>query len=110
MAVIEKIRSKSGLLIGIIGFSLAAFVLGDLFSSKTGFFNGSDNSVGVIGGNKVDLMDFNARVEEYVENYKNQTQNQSVDQATMDQIREQAWNKFVNDFVMVEQYKKLGLT
>ncbi|MFM7016931.1 MAG: SurA N-terminal domain-containing protein [Bacteroidota bacterium] len=110
MAVIEKIRSKSGLLIGIIGFSLVAFVLGDLFSSKNGFFGGSDNTVGIIGGNKVDLMDYNSRVEEFVENYKTQTQNQTVDQATMDQIREQAWNKFVNDYVMVEQYKKLGLT
>jgi peptidyl-prolyl cis-trans isomerase D len=110
MAVIEKIRSKSGLLIGIIGFSLVAFVLGDLFSSKNGFFGSSDNTVGIIGGNKVDLMDYNSRVEEFVENYKSQTQNQTVDQATMDQIREQAWNKFVNDFVMVEQYKKLGLT
>jgi peptidyl-prolyl cis-trans isomerase D len=57
MAVIEKIRSKSGLLIGIIGFSLVAFVLGDLFSSKNGFFGSSDNTVGIIGGNKVDLMD-----------------------------------------------------
>jgi peptidyl-prolyl cis-trans isomerase D len=110
MAVIEKIRSKSGLLIGIIGFSLVAFVLGDLFSSNNGLFGGSDNTVGIIGGNKVDLMDYNTRVEEYVENYKTQTQNQTVDQATMDQIREQAWNKFVNDFVMVSQYKKLGLT
>ena len=110
MAVIEKIRSKSGLLIGIIGFSLVAFVLGDLFSSKNGLFGGSDNTIGIIGGNKVDLMDYNTRVEEYVENYKTQTQNQTVDQATMDQIREQAWNKFVNDFVMVSQYKKLGLT
>ena len=109
MAVIEKIRSKSGLLIGIIGFSLVAFVLGDLFSSNNGLFGGSDNTVGIIGGNKVDLMDYNTRVEEYVENYKTQTQNQTVDQATMDQIREQAWNKFVNDFVMVSQYKKLGL-
>jgi peptidyl-prolyl cis-trans isomerase D len=110
MAVIEKIRSKSGLLIGIIGFSLVAFVLGDLFSSNNGLFGGSDNTVGIIGGNKVDLMDYNTRVEEYVENYKTQTQNQTVDQATMDQIREQAWNKFVNDFVMVSQYQKLGLT
>ena len=110
MAVIEKIRSKSGLLIGIIGFSLIAFILGDLFSQKSGFFGGSDNTVGIIGGNKVDLMDYNSRVEEFVENYKSQTQNQTVDQATMDQIREQAWNKFVNDFVMVSQYKKLGLT
>ena len=110
MAVIEKIRSKSGVLIGIIGFSLVAFILGDLFSSKNGFFSGSDNTVGIIGGKKVDLMDYNSRVEEYVENYKTQSNNQTVDQATMDQIREQAWKKFVDDMVLGEQYKKLGIT
>ncbi len=110
MAVIEKIRSKSGVLIGIIGFSLVAFILGDLFSSKNGFFAGSDNTVGIIGGKKVDLMDYNSRVEEYVENYKTQSNSQTVDQATMDQIREQAWKKFVDDMVLGEQYSKLGLT
>jgi len=110
MAVIEKIRSKSGALIGIIGFSLVAFIAGDLFSSKNGFFSGSDNTVGIIGGKKIDVMDYNSKVEEYVENYKTQSNNQTVDQATMDQIREQAWKRFVDDMVLGEQYSKLGLT
>lgn len=110
MAVIEKIRSKAGLLIGIVGVSLAAFILGDLFSSKNGFFGASDNTVGEIAGNKVNVMDFEAKVQQMADNYKLSNNTETIDQNTMDQLREQAWNTLVNDMVMKPQFEKLGIT
>lgn len=109
MAVIEKIRGKAGLLIGIVGFSLAAFVLGDFFSAKNGF-GGQDTTVGEINGKKVNVMDFEERVQTQADNYKLQSNTETLDQNTMDQIREQAWNQMVNDMVMKPQYEKLGIT
>jgi peptidyl-prolyl cis-trans isomerase D len=110
MAVIEKIRNRAGLLIGFVGFSLFAFILGDLFSSSKGIFSKNETSVGVIAGKKINVMDFESRVQEMANNYKVQNNTESIDQATMDQIREQAWNQLVNDEVMGTQYNKLGLT
>ena len=109
MAVIEKIRGKAGLLIGIVGFSLAAFILGDFFSSNSAF-RSSDSNVGEINGKSINVVDFEARVQTQVDNYKLQSNNESVDQNTMDQLREQTWNQLVNDMVMKPQYEKLGLT
>lgn len=109
MAVIEKIRGKAGLLIGIVGFSLAAFILGDFFSSNNAF-RSSDSNVGEINGKSINVVDFEARVQTQVDNYKLQSNNESVDQNTMDQLREQTWNQLVNDMVMKPQYEKLGLT
>lgn len=109
MAVIEKIRGKAGLLIGIVGFSLAAFVLGDFFSAKNGF-GGQDTTVGEISGKKVNVMDFEERVQTQADNYKLQSNTETLDQNTMDQIREQSWNQLVNDMVMKPQYEKLGIT
>lgn len=50
MAIIGKIRSKAGLLIGIIGLSLVAFILGDLLTSNRSFIQGNTTTAGVIGG------------------------------------------------------------
>jgi len=110
MAVIEKIRGRAGLLIGIVGFSLAAFILGDFFSTRNGFMSGNDSTVGEIKGKKINIMDFEARVQTQVDNYKLQSSTETVDQNTMDQLREQSWNQLINEMVMNPQFEKLGLT
>lgn len=110
MAVIEKIRSKGGLLIGIVGFSLLAFLLGDLFSSQNGLFSSNEITAGEIAGSKVNAMDFEAKVEVQANNYKMQTNSDNIDQNTMDQIREQTWGQLVEELVFKPQYEKLGLS
>ncbi len=109
MAVISKIRSKAGLLIGIVGFSLFAFILGDLLHNNRNIFGGNDTTVGVISGKKFNVQDFEARVQTFVTNYKLNNNTETVDQNTMDQLREQAWTQLVNDEVMGKQYEKIGL-
>lgn len=110
MAVIEKIRGKAGLLIGIVGFSLAAFILGDFFSTQNGLLTSNETNAGEIAGKKINILDFESKVQTQVDNYKLQSNTENVDQNTMDQLREQTWNQLVNDMVMKPQYEKLGLT
>ena len=52
MAIIGKIRSKSGLLVGIIGIALLSFILGDYQS----FFGSSEGEygIGTVYGEKID--------------------------------------------------------
>lgn len=109
MAVIEKIRGRAGMLIAIVGFSLAAFILGDFFSSNNAFRSG-DTAVGEINGRSVNVMDFEEKVQTQVDNYKLQGNTETVDQNTMDQLREQTWNQLINDMVLKPQFEKLGLT
>lgn len=108
MAVIEKIRSKAGLLMLVVGFSLVAFILGDFFSSKNGR-NSSDANVGEINGKKVNVMDFEEKVQVQLNNYKLQSNSDNVDQNTTEQIREQTWNQLINEMVLTPQYEKLGI-
>ncbi|HNQ11690.1 MAG TPA: peptidylprolyl isomerase [Bacteroidia bacterium] len=108
MAIIERIRNRAGLLIGIIGFSILAFVMSDLLTSNRPFLS-NDTSVAVVGGDKVNIQDFENRVNKLVFNYKLNSGNETVDQSTMDQLREQAWAQLVNDMVMGSEYQKIGL-
>lgn len=109
MAVIEKIRGKANLLLVFVGFSLVAFILGDFFSSNNGM-SSSDANIGEIDGKKVNVMDFEEKVQVQLTNYKLQSNTDNVDQNTTEQIREQTWNQLINEMVLTPQYEKLGIT
>lgn len=109
MAVIGKIRQRAGLSIAIVGFSLLAFILGDLLTSNRSFLGGNDDSVGIIGGKKISYQDFESKVIELENNYKLNQNKETIDQATQDQIRDQAWGQFLNDQLLGKQYSKIGI-
>ncbi|MBK9638371.1 MAG: SurA N-terminal domain-containing protein [Bacteroidetes bacterium] len=109
MAVIEKIRGKANLLLVFVGFSLVAFILGDFFSSNSGM-SSSDANIGEIDGKKINVMDFEEKVQVQLNNYKLQSNSENVDQNTTEQIREQTWNQLINEMVLTPQYEKLGIT
>lgn len=109
MAVIGKIRQRAGLLIGIVGFSLVAFILGDLLTSNRSFLSGNPTELAVIAGEKIDVMEFEALVQQYEQNYKLNTNTETIDQATLESLREQAWNEMLQDKIMVPQYDKSGV-
>jgi peptidyl-prolyl cis-trans isomerase D len=110
MAVIGKIRKRVGLLIGFIGVSLLAFILGDVFSSGTGILSGNSDVVGEVSGEKVHYSEFEKRVETLTENYRINTQSESIDQNTQDMLREQAWGMFLNENTLGDEYKKIGIS
>lgn len=109
MAIIGKIRSKAGLLIGIIGLSLVAFILGDLLTSNRSFIQGNTTTAGVIGGKKISIQDFEAKVQQNIENYKLSQGKDQVDQQTTDQLRDQTWGQMLNEELIGKQIAKTGL-
>ena len=109
MAVIGKIRQRAGLLIGLVGFSLAAFILGDLLTSNRSFLGGQETDVAVIGKTRVSVQEFEAMVNKLAENYKVNTGTQTVDQQTMESLREQAWTDLMSEQILMKQINKTGL-
>lgn len=109
MAVIGKIRERAGLLIAIVGISLLAFILGDLLTSNRSSFFGPANKIAEINGKTITINEFEAVYEQLVENYKVNNQTETVDQATQDQLREQAWTQLLNEHIYGKEYEELGL-
>lgn len=107
--VIGKIREQSTLLLLLIGGAMLAFILGDLFSSGGFLLNGSPTEVGEVAGVTVDGRAFQERVDQTIENYKTQTGQTSLDNATTDQLREQTWNQMVREIVMDQELDGLGI-
>ncbi|MFN8165386.1 MAG: SurA N-terminal domain-containing protein [Bacteroidia bacterium] len=110
MAVIGRIRKRVGLLIGFVGVSMLLFILGDLVTSNTGLLHRNSDVIGEINGEKIRYQEFQKRVEKFTENYKNNTRNENVDANTMDMLRDQAWQQYVNDLTLGKEYEALGIS
>jgi len=107
MAVIGKIRSYSGLLIAVIGIALAAFVLGDFMGYGP---TGAQNlEVGIVGKSKIMYPEFENRVSQQVENWRQQTGNQTIGQREAFQIRQQVWNQMLREVLLNREFESLGL-
>ena len=106
MAVIEKIRRRSGLLIAIIGIALLAFVLQDLFRSSTG--NRRAPKLIVVDGKELPFKDFenasNNEKEKLRRYYGSLTQDQEIN------INNAVLDKMVKDYVMNKEFDAVGMT
>jgi peptidyl-prolyl cis-trans isomerase D len=109
MSVLEKIRSRSGLLVGIIAVALLVFILESALESGNRFFSSNKTKVGEIAGKEISIQEFEAKVEEAVTAEKQRSQRNTVDENTMDNIRMQVWNQFLIDNVLKTKYDELGV-
>jgi peptidyl-prolyl cis-trans isomerase D len=109
-SVLEMIRRRTGLLVGIVGLALVIFILESLLSSGQSIFGGDEaSSVGYINGKKVDRNEFINRVEYQTNQVKARRQSNDIDDQTRGQIIDYVWNQYINDLVIKPEYEKLGL-
>jgi len=109
MAIIGKIREKSTLVLIIIGGAIMAFVLSDLFSSGA---TGPQRPINLaeVNGEIINPQEFDLRLQKAFENYRQQTQEENIDERTKANIREQVWNDILSDILLGSQMEELGLT
>lgn len=98
MAVLGKIRQRSILLIGVIGFCLFAFVIGDVV--QNGSFGVNSNNVGSVNGTDIDAQQFMQKVAQLEQQNKNTTNTQAMNSV---------WDQEVRNIILAEQIEKVGL-
>ncbi|MFL0162901.1 peptidylprolyl isomerase [Aquirufa salirivi] len=109
MALITKIREKSGIAAAAIAISLILFLIGsDIFQGRSSLFGSNNQEVGVIAGESILLPEFQKKVEEATANYTAQTgKGPGEQEATM--IRDQVWNQYILDIAYKNEFDALGL-
>lgn len=109
MAILEKIRNRAGLAVGLVGFALVLFLVSDAIDSKTSIFRGTSNDVGNIGGEPISFKEFERRVQLSETDYMTIRRTTDIDQNTKEMLRENTWNQLVDDLTLGRQYEALGL-
>jgi peptidyl-prolyl cis-trans isomerase D len=109
MSILEKIRTKSGLLVGIIALALLVFILESALDSGNRFFSGQKTIVGEVMGNEIGIAEFEEKVQKAIENEKQRSGKNAVDENQTEYIRNQVWNELLMGKIMDKQYLELGL-
>ncbi len=113
MSILENIRKRSGLAIVVVGGALALFVISDALNSNSSLLGGrgsNSNNVGEVDGEQIGIKQFEAKIQENIELYKQRSQQTNIDQNTQDMLREQTWNQLIQEGLMNKEYAELGIT
>ena len=95
MALISKIREKTGLAVGIIAFGLILFLVGgDILGPNSVILGKNKMEVGQIAGQKIGYQEYVQQIEDLKYNYtlnfgRNPTESELV------AIRQQAWDYLI---------------
>lgn len=109
MSVINKIRERSGLAVGVIAVSLILFIVGgDLLGGRSLLFGGDQQKIGEIAGKSINYQEFNARVDALRAQFEQQSGRAPTEQ-DITQLREQAWNQTLFEIAYQKEFDKLGL-
>lgn len=111
MAVLEKIRVRFGLAISIIiALALLSFIIdpGTLQSAMQGMSSKYD--VGKIAGRAVRYTDYQEEVERFTTINEVTTGSSAHSEQEQKQIRDAAWQSFIDKFLFVKNAKDAGIT
>ncbi len=99
MAVLQKIRQRSLLLILVIGFSLLAFIVQDLY--RKGGFNETSKYVGTVNDKDISFEDFRLKVSNLEKSgQQGMTSTQAVNRV---------WDQEVSIALLTAEFDKLGI-
>ncbi len=103
MATLEKIRSKSGLLLVVIGVALFAFIIGDFLNSSGAITQ--NTTVAKVGDVEIDVQDFQNRVE-LISNNQNANGENKQDGA---ELRQTELNNMISEALFANKTEELGI-
>lgn len=110
MALISKIREKTGLAVGIIAFGLILFLVGgDILGPNSVILGKNQAEVGEIAGQTIDHQEYIQQIEELKYNYtlnfgRNPSENEMI------AIRQQAWDFLIVKKAFQKEFDILGLS
>ena len=109
MGLINKIREKSGIAVGIIAIGLGLFVVGgDILSPNSTLLGGDQMVVGEIAGREISYQEYVNEIEEYKYNFSANT-GRTPSEIDMYTVREQAWLSLIARYAFQKEYDKLGI-
>lgn len=104
------LRNRAGIIIvGAIGFAIVAFLVSDAVQMGGSFMQGNQTEVGEVDGKSISILEFNEKVEQNTNNFKQQMGQSNLDPQMTSYIIENTWNQSVSQILMSKEMSRLGL-
>jgi len=110
MGLMTFLRNRAGyILVFAIGFAIVAFLVGDAINVGKPFWAANQKTVGSVDGNDISIDDFGPKVEQNLNQFKQQYGGSANAQMTAMAV-DQAWNAELANVLLNKEYDRLGLT
>lgn len=110
MGLMNSMRNKGGLLVGVIGFAIVAFLAGDILISGRNIFGGGTNDIGKVAGEAISYTSFQEKLEQNTNSYKTNTGMNNLDENTNGYLMDQTWNQMVYDIILKKELEATGVS
>ena len=110
MAALGKIRKRGVALVCIIGLGLFAFIAEEAFRSCEATKNQQRQQIGEVLGNKINVQEFQALVDEYQDVLKITQNRDNFTEEELNSIKDEVWSSYINEQIIQNEAEKLGLT
>ncbi len=109
MSIIQNLRDRAAVLLSVmIAISLIGFLVQDAFIGRSGnLFSGPSTTAGSINGKKIDLVEFNQKVNTAEQSYR--AQGLQTNEMMTQSIIENVWNGYIQEALINGEVEKLGL-
>jgi len=109
MGIMGFLRERMGKILAIfIGVALFAFIVSEVVRSGGSFFKDDNNELAVVNGEKVPFDEFNKKLEQNTNQFKQQS-GQSISPQIVNYIQETTWNQVLSELLLKKEIEKLGL-
>jgi len=110
MGIMNFLRNRAGIIIvGAIGFAITAFLVSDAAGIAKPFWGDSQNTVGKIAGESIQIQEFNVKVEQNMNNLKQQMGQSGLNAQMTAYVVDNTWNQTVSNIIMNGEVRHLGL-
>ncbi|MBC7426522.1 MAG: SurA N-terminal domain-containing protein [Bacteroidia bacterium] len=106
MAIINKLRNSRWVLFFIL-FSLIIFIGTSVITSANSRGNGNSDLIGEVNGEKLKFSEFDNELKNRIANAE--AQGFKVDEGTREELRKDAWNKYIDRVTLEKQFEKAGV-
>jgi peptidyl-prolyl cis-trans isomerase D len=109
MGIMGFLRDRAGIIVvSVIGFSLVAFLVGDVVRYGGSFFKDDRNMLGEVNGEKVAYDEFTKQVDLNSAQFKQQSGG-TLSPQILTYVQETTWNNMLMQKVLQREVEKLGV-
>jgi peptidyl-prolyl cis-trans isomerase D len=110
MGIMNFLRNRAGIIIiGAIGFAIVAFLVSDAISMGKPFLAANQNVVGQVAGESINITDFNTKLDQNTNNFKQQMGQSGMNAQMTAYILENTWSQAISDILINKEVQRLGL-
>lgn len=106
--IMNKMRDKMPLIIIILIIAFLATIVFEWGMNYLGM-SGTNEAFAKINSREISYQEFEKIVQQQIEQMRQQNQGKDVDEATVNQIREQVWNSLISQTISQQAIEKYGI-